>query len=206
MILAKRNVLISRLFAIVLKRILAKRFHQITVAKIPMRKDHSILLLCNHFSWWDGFLAGQLIDSYFLKNFHIMMQEDHIEKRKWLRYLGGFSIKKSSRESLKSLQYAAVLLNDSHNSVVLFPQGALNSMHCEQMDLAKGYEYLIKNIKGDCQIIFAANVIDYFESFKPSVHMSLLDCGTNHTIDFERLPALINTHYTATKKKQIRLS
>jgi 1-acyl-sn-glycerol-3-phosphate acyltransferase len=206
MMLAKRNVFISRLFAIVLKRILAKRFNEIIVEEIPIRKDHSILLLCNHFSWWDGFLAGHLIDSYFHKNFHIMMQEDHIEKRKWLRNLGGFSIKKSSRESLKSLQYAAELLNDSQNSVVLFPQGALNSMHCEQIDLAKGYEYLIKNIKGNCQIIFAANVVDYFESFKPSVHMSLLDCGTNDNIDFEKLPALINAHYTAAKKKQIRLS
>ena len=206
MILAKRSVLFSRFFAIILKRILAKRFHQISVDEIPIRKDHSVLLLCNHFSWWDGFLAGHLIDSYFHKNFHIMMQEDHIEKRKWLRYLGGFSIKKSSRESVKSLQYAAELLNNSPNSVVLFPQGALNSMHCEQIDLAKGYEYLIKNIKGDCQIIFAANVMDYFESFKPSLHISLLDCGTNHTIDFEKLPALINAHYTSAKKKQIRLS
>ena len=206
MMLAKRNVFISRLFAIVLKRILAKRFNNIIVDEIPIRKDHSVLLLCNHFSWWDGFLAGHLIDSYFHKNFHIMMQEDHLAKRKWLRNLGGFSIKKSSRESLKSLQYAAELLNDSQNSVVLFPQGALNSMHCEPIDLAKGYEYLIKNIKGDCQIIFAANVMDYFESFKPSVHMSLLDCGTNHSIDFEKLPGLINAHFTSAKKKQIRLS
>jgi 1-acyl-sn-glycerol-3-phosphate acyltransferase len=206
MMLAKRNVFISRLFAIVLKRILAKRFHEIIVDEIPIRKDHSVLLLCNHFSWWDGFLAGHLIDSYFHKNFHIMMQEDHLVKRKWLRNLGGFSIKKSSRESFKSLQYAAELLNDSQNAVVLFPQGALNSMHCEQIDLAKGYEYLIKNIKGNCQIIFAANVVDYFESFKPSVQMSLLDCGTNHNIDFEKLSALINAHYTAAKKKQIRLS
>ena len=85
MMLAKRNIFISRLFAIVLKRILAKRFHEIIVEEIPIRKDHSVLLLCNHFSWWDGFLAGHLIDSYFHKNFHIMMQEDHIEKRNWLR-------------------------------------------------------------------------------------------------------------------------
>ena len=206
MIKAKRNKLFSRFFAFILNRVFAKKFNKIIVNEIPILENHSVLLLCNHFSWWDGFLAGHLIDSHFKKHFHIMMQEDHLQKRKWIKYLGGFSIKKSSRESLNSLQYAASLLNDPKNALVLFPQGALESMHCEQIHLEKGYEYLIKQIKGDCQIIFCVNIMDYFESFKPSITMNLLDCGTNKNFNSGNLSALINQHYSAAKKKAVRIN
>lgn len=206
MIKAKRNKLFSRFFAFILNRVFAKKFNKIIVNEIPILENHSVLLLCNHFSWWDGFLAGHLIDSHFKKHFHIMMQEDHLQKRKWIKYLGGFSIKKSSRESLNSLQYAASLLNDPKNALVLFPQGALESMHCEQIHLEKGYEYLIKQIKGDCQIIFCVNIMDYFESFKPSITMNLLDCGTNKNFNSGNLSALINQFYSTAKKMQIRIN
>ena len=40
-----------------------------------------------------------------------------------LKYSGAFSINKRSRDIIKSLDYAAKLLNDPENMVLIFPQG-----------------------------------------------------------------------------------
>ena len=50
MIKAKRNKLFSRFFAFILNQVFAKKFNKIIVNEIPIRENHSVLLLCNHFS------------------------------------------------------------------------------------------------------------------------------------------------------------
>jgi 1-acyl-sn-glycerol-3-phosphate acyltransferase len=203
MIPQRRNAFIHKLFMPYLAYRLRKAFNILKHDEVEIMPGHSILLLCNHFSWWDGFWAGQLTHTYLHRDFYIMMQEDHIKKRMFFNLLGGFSINRESKEVVKSLQYASKLLENPKNLVTVFPQGALVSNHAEEINIERGIDYIVKKIKGNCQIIYYSAFIEYFESLKPSVYFHFLNCGTNHTFDYEKVKALINEHHKKAHKKQI---
>jgi len=203
MIVQRRKAFVHKLFMPYLAYRLRKAFNLFKHDEVEIMPGHSILLLCNHFSWWDGFWAGQLAHTYLHRDFYIMMQEDHIKKRMFFNLLGGFSINRESKEVVKSLQYAANLLDNPKNLVTVFPQGALVSNHSEEINIERGIDYIVKKIKGDCQIIYYSAFIDYFESLKPSVYIHFLNCGTNHNFDYEKVKALINLHHKKALKAQV---
>lgn len=134
-----------------------------------------------------------------------MMQHDHLEKRWLFNYFGGFSIEKGSREMVRSLQYAAGLLNDPENLVVVFPQGELISNHATAVTIERGIDRLIKNIKGPCQVVYSCVLIDYFESLKPSAYIHLFDCGAASEIAFDDLVNKINTYHQHALLAQVKV-
>lgn len=203
MIPARRIKLFSNWFAIYMRYRMRRAFNRMVVTPFTPKPGHSVLLLCNHFSWWDGLWGNYLAYWHLNRHLYIMMQEDHLQKRMLLNLFGGFSINRSSREMIKSLQYAAGLLNDPENLVVVFPQGELISNHTTEINVEKGIERLIKNIKGPCQIVYNCALIDYFESLKPSVFFHLYDCGVAGEVPFEELITRINTFHQHALKAQI---
>ncbi|RYE29373.1 MAG: glycerol acyltransferase [Sphingobacteriaceae bacterium] len=206
MISSNQHKLFYKTFLPFMRWRLLRSFKKLVLCnQIELKPNHSVLLLCNHFSWWDGFLSAYLVHFIFKKKIFTMIQEDQLQQRKWLTWLGSFSINRTSRDMFKSMQYAANQLDNPDNTVVVFPQGALESNHCQEIKLERGISYLIKNIKGDCQLIYASALIDYFESFKPTAYFHLLDCGTNHDFDFENLQQQINNFQLQALQNQINI-
>jgi 1-acyl-sn-glycerol-3-phosphate acyltransferase len=202
MIPQRSNRLVKKLFAPYLAYRLRKAFKVLKHDDVEVFPGHSVLLLCNHFSWWDGFFAGHLTQTYLKRDFFIMMQEDHLQKRMFFNRVGGFSINRKSKEVVESLQYAAKLLDNPNNLVAIFPQGALESNHIDEINIERGIDYIVKKIKGDCQVIYYSAFIEYFESLKPSVYFRFLNCGTNRDFDFEKVKAMINDHHKKALKEQ----
>jgi 1-acyl-sn-glycerol-3-phosphate acyltransferase len=205
MILDKRSVWVQFIFKHYVYLRMRREFKLLQYNRVDIKPGHSVLLLCNHFSWWDGFWAGWLTTKAIHRNFHIMMQHDHLEQREWLRYMGGFSIKKKAKDVVESLNYAAELLNNPDNMVTVFPQGELVSNHATDIHIERGIGQIVKRIKGDCQIIYYSAFVEYFESFKPSVYFHLLDCGTNSDFDFERLQTQISEHHKKALADQVNV-
>jgi 1-acyl-sn-glycerol-3-phosphate acyltransferase len=206
MIPSRRIPFIQNMFQKYVTYRLGRTFNVMQYNQIEIKPNHSILLLPNHFGWWDGFLAFWLEGQYLDRNYYIMMQEDHLAKRMFFNLTGGFSINPQSKEMITSLQYAANLLNDPANMVTVFPQGELVSNHVDEITIEKGIGYIVKKIKGDCQIIYYTVLVDYFESLKPSLYFHLLDCGTNHDFDLERLREQINVHHKRALKNQVNVA
>ena len=202
MIPQRSNRLVKKLFAPYLAYRLRKAFKVLKHDDVEVFPGHSVLLLCNHFSWWDGFFSGHLTQTYLKRDFFIMMQEDHLQKRMFFNRVGGFSINRKSKEVVESLQYAAKLLDNPNNLVAIFPQGALESNHIDEINIERGIDYIVKKIKGDCQVIYYSAFIEYFESLKPSVYFRFLNCGTNHDFDFEKVKVMINDHHKKALKEQ----
>jgi 1-acyl-sn-glycerol-3-phosphate acyltransferase len=147
-----------------------RRFKVIKAMPFEPKPGHSIFLLLNHFSWWDGFL-GNFLAVATKRKYYFMMQHDHFMKHFYFKYVGAFSMKKCSRDMVESLAYTAKLLSEPENLVVVFPQGELCSNHITEIHVEKGIERIIKQIKGPCQIVYACTLIDYFESLKPSAYV-----------------------------------
>lgn len=169
------------------KVIFPRNFKKIVVEEIPLKPDHSVLLLQNHISWWDGFWGSYLAYKFFKKSYHVMVQENQLEKHFYFRYKGAFSIKKKSKELFESINYTVELLRNPQNMVLIFPQGKLQSLYADEIILEKGLFKILESAPPNCQVIYNAVTINYLESFKPTVKCHLLDCGMAHKLSPQQL-------------------
>ena len=193
------------LFGLLFKR----RFNKMVIDAVDVKPAHSYLLMCNHFSFWDGFWAFYLCDKVFwkkngMRKMYIMSLKKQMEKNPWLRYCGSFSIEPGKRSIKESFSYAAEVLSTPGNLLVFFPQGKLESSHVRNIQFEEGITEIIPRINGNCQLIWSSNLTEYFESIKPSIYFNMLDCGTNHNFDFETLKLRVNRHHRASIKNLIR--
>jgi len=163
-----------------------------------------VLILANHFSWWDGFFIASLNRKMFQKKFHVMMLEDQLKKNWFFQHTGAFSVRKNSKSMIESLNYAAELLQNPENLVTYFPQGRFESIHQEKLHFEKGVEWLLKNLKNEVQVIFAANQADYFESAKPRLFMHF-ESYDYRGKNLQEIENDYNTFYHTSARKNIQL-
>ncbi|MGB3466886.1 MAG: 1-acyl-sn-glycerol-3-phosphate acyltransferase [Cyclobacteriaceae bacterium] len=186
------------------KVFLPRTFKKIEITEIPVKPGHSVLLLQNQFSWWDGFIGSYLAYRFLNKSYHVMVQEDQLRQRPYFRFKGAYSIRKKSRELFESLHYTAEVLKDPNNMVLVFPQGRLQSIYTENIEVEKGIFKLLELLPKNCQIIYNAVEINFFESFKPSVHCHLLDCGTTDELRPEDFREKISAFHKEAMRHSIR--
>lgn len=121
-----------------------------------------------------------------------------------LKYGGAFSINKGSKDIIESLNFAAQLLNDPDNLVLIFPQGKLYSNFITDVLFEKGVMKIIKQAEGKFQLVFSAMFIEHFLHKKPDVAVYLktvADVGLNTIHD---LQTAYQQHYDNARMQQIQ--
>lgn len=196
---------------ILLTKLVRRRFNKMIIYPIDIKPGHSYLLMCNHFSFWDTMLATYLgLHAIYkedtVKCTYIMSLKKQLQKNKWSRYFGAFSIAPYGRSVNESLEYAAEILSVPGNLLLFFPQGNLESSHVREIVFKEGLSKIVPQIKGNCQLIWSSNIPEYLESLKPSIYFNMLDCGTNHTFNLEKLKKQVNDHHLKSMKKNFRFS
>ena len=136
-------------------------------------KGLPVLLISNHLSWWDGFWAMYINVKLLHRKFHFMMLEEQLKRFSFFINTGGFSVRKGTRSVIESINYTIELLSDSNNMVLLFPQGKISSIYDQSFIFERGIEHILKGIKGKVQIVFMANLVEYFSKEKPSLFIYL---------------------------------
>jgi len=135
-----------------------------------------------------------------------MILQDTAIKIGALRYGGAFSVSKGSRSMLESLDYAARLLNDPGNLVLMFPQGRLFSNFVSRVKFEKGIIKLIEKANNNYQIIFAATFIQYIKHKKPSVAVYLKQENGNYAgKTINDLQNSYQQHYEDSKQQQTEI-
>lgn len=169
---AKHHFVIHPIFKLFSRVMTNSHFSQVViVGNVDVTSNRSVLLLSNHTSWWDGFWQLYLNMKVFKKKFHFMMLEEQLRKYWYFNYTGGFSVKKSARSTVETIQYSAELLSHPNNLVLMFPQGKVESIHIHAVTFEKGVEKILgKTNRADVQIVFLVNSIDYFINRKPILH------------------------------------
>ena len=181
------------------------------INEAEIKPGHSYILMCNHFSFWDGFWAIYLCLNGIhkrnkLKGFYIMSLKKQMERHWWLKYIGAFSIVPGSRSVDESLSYAAGILSQPGNLLLFYPQGNLESAMVRHIEFKDGIATIVPQIKGDCQLLWCSVLTEYFESTKPSVYFNMLNCGTNHLFNFDALKQQVNEHHLQAIKSNIRFT
>ncbi len=168
MIKAVHNPLYHRFFNVYIRRLVRQNFRDVRIIGDFVPDNRSILLVPNHFSWWDGFFAWELNRKLLHKNFYLMMLERELEKHKFFAKIGAFSIAPTSKGMMDSLRYAATVLNQPENLLVFYPQGKLFSQHHMALEFQKGVEWIVEN-STNIRLIMCANLVDYYAHPKPSL-------------------------------------
>lgn len=185
MIKADHRLFHSWLLNLYISFILKTDFREVKIMGDIKSDERSILLIPNHFSWWDGFFAWHLNKVLFKKRYHVMMLENELSKRMFFTKVGAFSINLNSKGIVESLNYCSQILNDSNNMLLMFPEGKLGTLHKSELKFRKGVERIL-NQSPNTRVIFAACLTDYYGHRKPSLTISLSEYdGSNNLVDIE---------------------
>lgn len=187
MIKSKNDWIIAPFFRWYIRRIVDRSFHRVEQCGTLKSSNKSILLLANHVSWWDGFWARHLNDTFFHRQFHAMMLEDQLRKHWYLKYCGGFSVQKKSRSILESLNHAADLLMHPNNLVLIFPQGKIGSQQQWTIHFERGVERILDCVDAEMvQVVFMVSLTDYFAHKKPVLTLFMEEyVGSTKTLEME---------------------
>lgn len=177
MLRSKHHFFIYPFFQHYTRWLLKRRFHRVTIEGRFADRGKPVLLISNHIGWWDGFWAMYLKLEVVKRRFHFMMQEDQLLHFRFFNYTGAFSVNRKSREVVESLQYAASLLQDPANMVLIYPQGRLQSLYCTNFRFEKGIERILQGREGEVQLLMSVNMIDYLVHPKPTLYIYLRDYG-----------------------------
>ena len=175
MLKAKHNIFLDSFFRWFVIWKMKRSFHSIHFRGELAVCDKPVLLICNHISWWDGIWALHFNQQFLHRKFYFMMLEEQLRKNWFFRYTGGFSVKKKSRSVIETIDYTAGLFNNSENLVLLFPQGEIQSMHLQEYTFEKGIEKILQKTEAEIQIIFLANIVDYFSNVKPVLYSYFME-------------------------------
>jgi len=203
---SRKNTIIYNFFSWYIQLIIKKDFAAFKYDQVEMKTDSSILLLANHFSWWDGFFIFYINKKVFKKQFHVLVNAENYNKVGFLKYLGAFAAENKGKDVLETLNYAGKLLDDPHNLVLIFPQGKLHSNHLKNISFEKGVMQMINASQKKINIIFAATFIDYFAKRKPTAYTYLQNWENEEYVSLQLLKSAYNKHYDQSVVKQTQIT
>ncbi|MBN2570754.1 MAG: lysophospholipid acyltransferase family protein [Ignavibacteriales bacterium] len=164
---AKHHWFLYPFFRFYAKRLIKKHFYRVILKSDFNEKNLPVMLIGNHFSWWDGFFVSYLNDKVFKKKIYIMMDEEQLSKYKFFNKTGCYSVRKGSRSIIETIEYTKELLKSNSNLVVIFPQGEIESLYKEELKFEKGLEKIMKDLDNEFQILFMVNLVEYFSQKRP---------------------------------------
>lgn len=165
-----------------------------------------VLMLANHFCWWDGFIQYRINRAFFRRKLHVMMLEEQLEKHPILAHCGCFSVRKNSRSMLESLEYCREIMRLPENMLLLFPQGELQSMHVNAPGFQSGIHYLRDRIANEYRIVLNVNLPDYGGEKRPYLNCYLRMLRSKEAGDKNALRTEWDRFYAACKLRQTNRS
>jgi 1-acyl-sn-glycerol-3-phosphate acyltransferase len=202
---AKHHYFIYNFFQLYGIYLIKKKFHSVNFNGKIRDEKLPVIVLSNHISWWDGFWIMYFNRKILKRKFYFMMLEDQLRKHWYFNYCGGFSVNKNSKSLIESLKYCIDLLEHTDNMVLLFPQGEIKSMHMQNIEFQKGIEYILHNCSNNIQILFIANIIDYFSNPKPTLNIYFEEY-TEKAFEIKNLEEAYNKFYLKSINTQITLN
>ncbi|RYE51929.1 MAG: glycerol acyltransferase [Sphingobacteriales bacterium] len=199
----QKSPLLFKFFSWYIVYILRKDFSSYNFNQIPVKHDEAVLLLSNHFSWWDGFLMFQLNRLSFKKKFHVLVTNEDYENTWYLKYVGAFAAINKGKDVVETLTYAGELLNNADNLVLVFPQGRLHTSYADSIVFEKGVMQIINASKKKFQIVFSATLVDYFHKRKPGARSYLRNWEAEEYMSLQLLKSEYNKHYDQAIKQQM---
>jgi len=163
--------------------------------------DKPLLVIANHFSYWDVPWIFKLCHELFRKRFYCMTWEEQLQRYPVLRSIGAFSVNKGTRGVIESLDFATSLLEDPKNMVLIFPQGEIKSIHAPEITFQKGVFRIIERFEKPLQILISVALVDYASRPKPMVRFYFRDYTPTGNLRTDLKRTFLD-HYNHARKVQ----
>lgn len=132
-----------------------------------------VLLVANHFSWWDGL--------WVMLHFHptrwhlaVPMLASELNKRPFLRWWGALPLQ-AGRALPQQVAACQAACSRSNQLLLLFPQGKIASLHTKPFRFKLGL--IGKLMANGVQLVFLYQTVEFGNSPRPVVHHFLHPCG-----------------------------
>lgn len=172
MIKAERTKWALLVFDFYLERLLKKYFKDFRlINSFPeISPERSLVVMPNHFSWWDGFFVYFLLKKKTNKKIFIMMLENQLRRYWFFQKIGCFSTNPANKQStVATLRYTLELLKSPNNCVVIFPQGEIEPFEKTSLNYNEGIEFLARYSSKGFDILPVANKIFYSNEKLPFI-------------------------------------
>ena len=167
----------EKVFAIYNRNLLRRRFHSLQVSGLNFLEDKSndtpSIIYANHSSWWDGLIFLELLRRFNFENY-VIMEEKQLSNLFFFRWLGAFSVvREKPREAIKSINYAADLLRENPNRMLLiFPQGEILPNDARPLRFYNGIARIIEKANKTCSFP-AALRYEFLGNYKPEIFIKI---------------------------------
>ena len=141
------------------------------VNQLPLiEKDKSLIILPNHFSWWDGFLIDYINRKLINRKFYILMLEEQLNRYWFFQKLGAFSINQNNPKSIiETSLYFKQLLKFNNSLISFYIQGKIEPFGYENITIKNGIKIFIKGNEQNTQLLPISFKFQYYEDKKPDI-------------------------------------
>jgi hypothetical protein len=160
MISAPHSAAVVAFFHFYSKWKIRRHFHEVVAQPPALDAQRSVLVIGNHFSWWDGFFLLWVNRQHWRRKFHVLMLDSELAKRKLFAKAGAFGIQPGTRDVVNTLRYAAEVLGSPNSMIAVFPQGRIESIYTDQLRFEQGVERIVQ-MAPSSQVLFAVALPDY---------------------------------------------
>ncbi len=176
MLEANKSAWFENIFAVYNRNLIKRRFHSLQVSGLDFLQCKNanipLIIYANHSSWWDGLVAFEISRKAELDSF-IMMEEKQLQNLFLFRKLGAFSVvRENPREAVKSIKYAAKLLENPHRTLWVFPQGEILPNDLRPLSFYNGLSKIIEK-SGKVFAVPLAIRYEFSGEFKPQIFVKI---------------------------------
>ena len=176
MITARKSKSFERVFAAYNRNLIARRFEGLRVAGLKHLKDRAagvpLVLYANHSSWWDGLVAFAVGRKCGLEQY-AMMEERQLAQYPFHRKLGAFGVvRENARESVRSIEYAAQILNETSRALWIFPQGETLPNDARPLKMFTGAARIIERLTR-VDVAAVAVRYEFLDDYRPEIFVRI---------------------------------
>ena len=176
MIPASKNRLIEPVFGRINRSMLKKHFHGLHCSGLEhvrtLDRSLPIILFGNHSCWWDGLIEFHLSREVLGVDAYLMMEERQMRRYRFFRWIGAFSVDRSSaREGVRSLRYAAELFTAPGRALWIYPQGVMLPNDVRPLVFSSGVVRLLEMLPR-AQVIAIAHRYEFLKDQRPDAFVT----------------------------------
>ena len=177
MIPASKNGIIELLFAGMNRRMLKRHFHALhLLGRERFEKlDRSlpVIVYGNHSCWWDGLIEFFLAREVLGMDSFLMMDEQQMSRYSFFRWIGAFSVNRSSgRAMITSIEYAANLFDRPNRLLWIYPQGDMQPNDFRPIRFHSGIGSIVDRLSR-VQLMPLAHRYEFLMEQRPEAFVSL---------------------------------
>ncbi len=172
MLPARKSKLFERVFATYNRNLIARRFTGLRIAGLKQLRarasDEPLVLYANHSSWWDGLVIFAVGHECRLEQY-AMMEARQLMMYPFHRKLGAFGVvRENAREAMRSIEYAAKLLDKTNRALWIFPQGETQLNDTRPLKMFTGAARIIKRMSV-ASVAPVALRYEFLDDFRPEI-------------------------------------